>query len=347
MYLIVAALGILAIAAGIVTLAFGIPINEFNLGTALIVAGTTLIAAGLILVGLAAAVHQLGQIALALRPRAPARPVTQPQAAEQAAPVAARPVQAPVPASPQPPQVAQMVPQPGPVRPPMPAPQPRAPAFARPRAEERSGQAAPAASEPAAPFSAIERLRSSLTRADRRPSEEVEDAADTPYAQSVSAPTAPPGPGPASREANRGVNPGTNGAAPAIAAEATKKPALDFLFRSKARDPQPEPFDAVWPRRGQRRPDEATEEDPSARPAAAEAPIDRPAPAPVAPPAASESYAAAEPDEMRPAAILKSGVVDGMAYTLYADGSIEAQLPQGTVRFGSIAELRAHIENNS
>jgi len=36
-----------------------------------------------------------------------------------------------------------------------------------------------------------------------------------------------------------------------------------------------------------------------------------------------------------------------MAYTLYADGSIEAQLPQGTVRFGSIAELRTHIENNS
>jgi hypothetical protein len=50
---------------------------------------------------------------------------------------------------------------------------------------------------------------------------------------------------------------------------------------------------------------------------------------------------------LRQPAILKSGVVDGMAYTLYADGSIEAQLPQGTVRFGSIAELRSHIENNS
>ncbi len=51
--------------------------------------------------------------------------------------------------------------------------------------------------------------------------------------------------------------------------------------------------------------------------------------------------------EERSVAILKSGVVDGMAYTLYADGSIEAQLPQGTVRFGSIAELRAHIESNA
>jgi hypothetical protein len=45
--------------------------------------------------------------------------------------------------------------------------------------------------------------------------------------------------------------------------------------------------------------------------------------------------------------ILKSGVVEGMAYTLYADGSIEAELPNGRVRFGSIAELRAHIESNS
>jgi hypothetical protein len=36
-----------------------------------------------------------------------------------------------------------------------------------------------------------------------------------------------------------------------------------------------------------------------------------------------------------------------MAYTLYADGSIEAKLPQGTARFGSIAELRPHIENTS
>jgi hypothetical protein len=52
-------------------------------------------------------------------------------------------------------------------------------------------------------------------------------------------------------------------------------------------------------------------------------------------------------DEPRAAAVLKSGVVDGMAYTLYADGSIEAKLPHGTVKFGSIAELRAHIESNS
>ena len=51
------------------------------------------------------------------------------------------------------------------------------------------------------------------------------------------------------------------------------------------------------------------------------------------------------PSEQRPIAILKSGVIDGMAYTLYTDGSIEAELPQGTMRFGSIDELRAHLED--
>jgi hypothetical protein len=51
------------------------------------------------------------------------------------------------------------------------------------------------------------------------------------------------------------------------------------------------------------------------------------------------------PPEQRALAILKSGVIDGMAYTLYTDGSIEAELPQGTMRFGSIDELRAHLES--
>jgi hypothetical protein len=326
MSLVLSILGLLLFAAGIVTIAFGIPINEFNLGNALIVAGTIAAAAGLILIGLAAAVDQLNQIAKALRPRTGARPVLQPQAAEPAvaAPVRPVPVQAPA----QPPVQA---PVPGQVRPPMPVP-PRPPVFAKSSPEERVVEAAPEEAAPEAPFSAIERLRSSLPRADRK-SGEAEDAEGVPY---VPPPAVPAAPGPGT---GRGGNPGTNGGAPAAGAgavEATRKPALDFLFRSKPREPQPEAFDAVWPKRGARRPDEASDADQSAGPAPAEAPIDRPAPA--------EPRA---PDEVRPAAILKSGVVDGMAYTLYADGSIEAQLPQGTVRFGSIAELRSHIENNS
>jgi len=52
------------------------------------------------------------------------------------------------------------------------------------------------------------------------------------------------------------------------------------------------------------------------------------------------------PASERPPAILKSGVIDGMAYTLYADGSIQAELPQGVVRFASVDALRAHLEKS-
>lgn len=42
--------------------------------------------------------------------------------------------------------------------------------------------------------------------------------------------------------------------------------------------------------------------------------------------------------------VIKSGVVDGMAYSLYSDGSIEAQMPEGMLRFASLDELRAHLD---
>lgn len=60
----------------------------------------------------------------------------------------------------------------------------------------------------------------------------------------------------------------------------------------------------------------------------------------------AEPEVAAPEEKPRAIAILKSGVVDGMGYTLYVDGSIEAELPQGTLRFASIHELRAHLEQN-
>jgi hypothetical protein len=73
--------------------------------------------------------------------------------------------------------------------------------------------------------------------------------------------------------------------------------------------------------------------------------MEPPAPPSMAPPRERIEPAAAPPAaEPRPIAILKSGVIDGMAYTLYTDGSIEAELPQGTMRFGSIEELRSHLE---
>ena len=145
----------------------------------------------------------------------------------------------------------------------------------------------------------------------------------------------------------------------AAAVEMAREPRLDFLFRSRqpARpSAQPESFDALWPKRPGRESqvEPTTEQQVETRIelAAEERRAPPPAP-PLAEPALAEigesapvSTPSAETVQ-RTVAILKSGVVDGMAYTLYADGSIEAQLPQGTVRFGSIAELRTHIENNS
>lgn len=45
--------------------------------------------------------------------------------------------------------------------------------------------------------------------------------------------------------------------------------------------------------------------------------------------------------------VVKSGVVDSMAYSLYSDGSIEAQMPEGMVRFASLEELRTHLDQRA
>ena len=39
-------------------------------------------------------------------------------------------------------------------------------------------------------------------------------------------------------------------------------------------------------------------------------------------------------------------MIDEMAYTLFTDGSIEAQMPDGTMRFSSIEELRRHLDQH-
>ena len=104
-------------------------------------------------------------------------------------------------------------------------------------------------------------------------------------------------------------------------------PAFDTPSRSPPRArPHTTSFDAVWP--AESRPSRA-------------APEMKPEPQPEPPEADVAREERGEP------AILKSGVVDGMGYTLYVDGSIEAELPQGTLRFASINELREHLAKNS
>jgi hypothetical protein len=97
-------------------------------------------------------------------------------------------------------------------------------------------------------------------------------------------------------------------------------------------------FDAMWPAEAKPPKSPTAEEfkpepkiNPSSRDAAANAP----------------KRADLEGQKSHAVAILKSGVVDGMGYTLYVDGSIEAELPQGTLHFASINELRNHLGKGS
>jgi hypothetical protein len=101
--------------------------------------------------------------------------------------------------------------------------------------------------------------------------------------------------------------------------------------------PQNELFESMWPAKP--RPSKTTDAVPNQKLAEAEG--------------RDPEESVEEPkDDAQPAkpfavSILKSGVVDGMAYTLYSDGSIEAEMPQGTMRFASITELRAYLEKSS
>lgn len=134
-------------------------------------------------------------------------------------------------------------------------------------------------------------------------------------------------------------------------------------------------FDSVWPNEQKREPD--FERAPE-RPVTERRPLFVPEPEPesqasrdardasdLAHAAVKEAFEAlelGEPEEMSPArqepkfesrpepkpvTILKSGVIDGMAYTLYTDGSIEAQLPTGLMRFASIDDLRTYLERGA
>jgi hypothetical protein len=67
---------------------------------------------------------------------------------------------------------------------------------------------------------------------------------------------------------------------------------------------------------------------------------------PLAPgqPAAACASQRPTPVEPRPLPILRAGVIQQMAYTLFADGSIEAQMSEGIMRFTSIEEFLGHLE---
>ena len=97
----------------------------------------------------------------------------------------------------------------------------------------------------------------------------------------------------------------------------------------------PPSFEDAWPKAERARPPEAPPPRRANR---------------VPPPPSGE--AGADPERAAPGApsgvtVVKSGVVNGMHYSFYSDGSIEAQLSEGTTRFASFDELMAHIGQRS
>lgn len=124
----------------------------------------------------------------------------------------------------------------------------------------------------------------------------------------------------------------TNDAAPTRAA-----PRLDTRPTPTSDGVRSSAFNAVWP---------ATPRRETTAAAVVAAPVLPPSERATARGTAQESTPAAAQEAAR-ISVLKSGVIEDMAYTLYSDGSIEAQLPQGKLRFGSIATLRNHIERGA
>ena len=173
-------------------------------------------------------------------------------------------------------------------------------------------------------------------------------ARERPRAEAPAEPETPPPPPPAAPEAPRRRN--------LLFASSSRKERERAEAKADGLPPQPhaehaepaEPaapdvppasFDDAWPKADRARPPEppAARRPPPPRPASTFEPA---APQPAAPPPAPEP----PPAEQSPVTVLKSGIVDGMAYSLYSDGSIEAQMPEGMMRFASIDELRAHLD---
>ncbi len=314
MYAFLLILGALIAAAGVVLIGPGLPFGGRDYDASIVTPGAVAIVGGLILIGLALAVRALGRIEKALAARPLPHPVLQEDAATPVIeePAVATPARIPFP--------------PKPVTEPAPPP---ALAVATPRVLPEDA--------------ALERLREkfpTLVRLENAPVVEDADVSLSPK-PSVRADEAV-------AEANNAVAQQTNGAAPARI-----EPRLEVQARSANRPERAKNFEAFWPKKqrpGREAPAPAVEQPAAQQPPAL--PVE-----PVLTPEPMQFQFRESAPELRPVApapeaptmvsILKSGVVDGMAYTLYSDGSIEAQLPQGTLRFGSITELRNHIEQSA
>ena len=321
MYAFLLILGTVIAAAGVVLIGPGLPFGGRDYDPSIVTPGAVAIVGGLILIGLALAVRVLGRIEKALAARPLPHPVLQEEVATPATEESAAAVPARIPFPPKP--VAEPAPPPAP-----------AVATARVLPED----------------AALERLREKFPTLVRLENAPVVEDADVSLSPKPSARADE-----AVAETNDTVAYRTNGAAPARI-----EPRLEVQARPASRPERAKNFEAFWPKKqrpGREAQAPAAPQPTVQQPAAPALPVEplltpEPVqfqfrePAPELRPVAPAPMAPA-PEAPSTITILKSGVVDGMAYTLYSDGSIEAQLPQGTLRFGSITELRNHIEQSA
>ncbi|MBI4274197.1 MAG: hypothetical protein HY659_05825 [Rhizobiales bacterium] len=316
-------LGMLITAVGVAMVGFGIPINEFSLGNTLIIAGTVAVVGGLLLVGLAAAVRQLSRLIEAQAAK-PAPRANRPADSFEAAPP--RDIGSP--------RSAQS----------RPYPQSQ-------RLEHQSHD--PRLSEPRfVPVSVdaleehiMERPRPAFPSSQRPDShlhEPMEEAPLSPRVAPSRGPARVAGPGMTefplepkgwSPNAARPAPAPRNGSAEPVRMPAPERQAPHVAANERWLNGGQQPVPPEAPNHG-RDPVPTRSRDDSASAGHRAS-------------ASQSATVSQQTSERRPAAILKSGVVDGMAYTLYTDGSIEAELAEGVVRFGSIDELRTHLEKSA
>lgn len=345
MSILLYAVGALFVAIGAALIGYGIPINEFSFGNTLIIAGMVAMVGGLIVLALGVVVRELRYLAdmygrassrapkpsdadspplpgRAALPSAAAR-LPFPPKPKSAPPAETLPREPAVPFAPEPreelPPSHDELPPPFPIRRPVTTPvAPPVVAAPVPRPQEEVF-GAPSLPNPAESpdFDRLDRSRPSHSEVHAEEAAELAEAGEWDDAEKRSDATEPVEP-----ELPVFTPPRSR-----VTAEAsTDKPERSY-------------FDAMWPAEPEAPKGTKT---PDVKPPRVEASE------PVHEPSESEVEREEPPvEEPRTVPILKSGVVDGMGYTLYVDGSIEAELPQGTLRFASINELRAHLEKTS
>jgi hypothetical protein len=297
--------GIGLLLAGLAAIGFGIPVQEFSFGNTLILAGSVTACTGMMLLGLWIVVRELKNIAQRLGSGVPAAART--GNPRQAAASAAPGDHAPDNDGFLFGRGDPTLENPGHAEPSMPS----APWQEEAAARDRGRDETPSVPQPAEAAPAVKPKRNLLfSSSSRKERERAQARAADPSAVEVRpAPAAAP-PAPELNE---------------VSPPATFDDAWPQSDRAKTTSAPPPPPPPPPPLRSSRAPSTFTE--PNAGPARA----DRYPPVP-------------RNEDQPPVTVLKSGVVDGMAYSLYSDGSIEAQMPEGMMRFASIDELRSHLD---